>query len=342
MRDYFGVLQLGGWPADGPVTQWDFLDLVSRQRALNFEPGREHLYSNTGYVLLSIVVQRASGRSLREYAATELFAPLGMTRSAFRDDHTALVRGRARAYASTGPGVFRVSEPGFDVVGDGGLYTTVEDLAKWDPGRLDAALGEPGLATMLTTPGRLANGDPTAYAFGLAVGTWRGLATWAHGGSYGGYRAYVLRLPDGRLGVSVLCNVSTANPTRLGQRVAEVYLGTELAPEPPAVRAPAGSAAPRPDGNAPDRPAWTPPAPAEYTGTYYSDEVNSRWTVLVKDGRVMVRRGTLAEEPLTPVEADTFARAGAATVRFTRDQAGRVVGLFVTAGRIRNVEFSRR
>ena len=91
LRDYFGLLGMTGWPSDGPVTEARFLDLVSRQKALNFDPGARHLYSNTGYVLLSILVKRVSGQSLREFADQAIFAPLGMTNSHFRDDHTMLV-----------------------------------------------------------------------------------------------------------------------------------------------------------------------------------------------------------------------------------------------------------
>ena len=128
LRDYFGLLGMTGWPNDGPITEARFLDLVSRQKALNFEPGSRHLYSNTGYVLLSILVKRVSGQTLREFADQAIFGPLGMSNSRFRDDHTMLVKNRAFAYSPRAGG-WQMNIPGFDVVGDGGLFTTVEDLA---------------------------------------------------------------------------------------------------------------------------------------------------------------------------------------------------------------------
>ena len=104
LRDYFGLLGMTGWPNDGPVTEAQFLDLVSRQKALNFDPGARHLYSNTGYVLLSILVKRVSGQSLRDFAAASIFKPLGMNNTHFHDDHEEIVKNRAYSYSSAGPG----------------------------------------------------------------------------------------------------------------------------------------------------------------------------------------------------------------------------------------------
>ena len=131
LRDYFTLLAVSGWPSDGQLTTDQFLSLLGRQERLNFAPGDEFLYSNTGYALLSIVVQRASGLSLRDFAARRIFRPLGMTHTEFRDDHTLLIPQRALGYQPEGS-TYRISQPQFDVVGDGGVYSTVDDLAKWD------------------------------------------------------------------------------------------------------------------------------------------------------------------------------------------------------------------
>src|SRR5688572_4122028 len=227
LRDYFGLLGMTGWPNDGPVTEAQFLDLVSRQKALNFEPGTRHLYSNTGYVLLSILVKRVSGQSLRDYAEAAMFKPLGMNNSAFRDDHTRLVRNRALAYSRGTDGTWRINVPGFDVVGDGGLYTTVEDLAKWGRNFGEWTIGK-DISNTIFTRGRLNGGDSIAYAFGLSRNVFRGQPTIEHGGAYGGYRAHLLRLPEQRFTVALLCNAANANPAGLAQRVAVALLGTRL------------------------------------------------------------------------------------------------------------------
>ncbi len=227
LRDYFGLLGMTSWPGDGPITEAQFLDLVSRQKALNFEPGARHLYSNTGYVLLSILVKRVSGQSLRDFAAAAVFKPLGMNNTAFRDDHTVLIRNRALAYSQV-RGEWRINVPGFDVVGDGGLYTTVEDLAKWARNFDDWTVGK-DIATTILTRGRLNNGDSIAYAFGLSRGRFRDRPTIEHGGAYGGYRAHLLRFPEQRFTVALLCNAGSINPASLAQRVARALMGDRLA-----------------------------------------------------------------------------------------------------------------
>jgi len=230
LRDYFGLLGMTGWPSDGPITEARFLDLVSRQKALNFDPGSRFLYSNTGYVLLSILVKRVSGQSLREFANQAIFVPLGMTNSAFRDDHTMLVKNRALAYSPRAGGGWQMNVPGFDVVGDGGLFTTVEDLAKWARNFDDHTVGGDQLAALVLTRGRLNSGDSIPYAFGLSHGVYRGQPTIDHGGAYGGYRTQVLRFPALRFAVVTLCNASTANAAQLSYAVAAVYLGDKLGP----------------------------------------------------------------------------------------------------------------
>ena len=229
LRDYFGLLGMTGWPSDGPLTEARFLDLVSRQKALNFDPGARHVYSNTGYVLLSILVKRVSGKSLREYSDQAIFAPLGMTNSHFRDDHTALVKNRALAYSPSGSS-WEMDVPGFDVVGDGGLFTTVDDMAKWARNFDDHTVGGDEIAARVLTRGRLTSGDSIPYAFGLSHGVYRGQPIIEHGGAFGGYRTQLLRFPAQHFAVITLCNASTANASRLSQSVAAVYLGDRLAP----------------------------------------------------------------------------------------------------------------
>lgn len=224
LRDYFDVLTLAGWPGDGPISERDFVELVSRQQALNFEPGTEYLYSNTGYVLLSLIVKRASGRSIREFAADEIFRPLGMASTQFRDDHTMPVKGRAAAYRRGDDGVYRLSMPGFDLVGDGGVYSTVEDVAKWIANFYEGRVGGRGAIETMHTQGRLNGGERISYAFGLNLGSHRGHRTVDHGGSYGGYRTHLLRFPDERLAVATLCNVASADATALSRRVADLFL----------------------------------------------------------------------------------------------------------------------
>jgi CubicO group peptidase (beta-lactamase class C family) len=231
LRDYFGLLGMTGWPSDGPITEAQFLDLVSRQKALNFAPGERHLYSNTGYVLLSVLVKRVSSKSLREFADEAMFKPLGMNNTQFRDDHRRLVKNRAFAY-TLAPAGWQLNVPGFDVVGDGGLYITAEDLAKWARNYDDRTVGANDVTAQVLTRGRLNVGDSIPYAFGIVHNVFRGLATLEHGGAYGGYRTHLMRFPSQRFAVAMLCNSSAANAAGLSQRVASIFLGDRLADVP--------------------------------------------------------------------------------------------------------------
>ena len=311
LRDYFGLLGMTGWPNDGPVTEAQFLDLVSRQKALNFEPGSRSLYSNTGYVLLSILVKRVSGNSLREFADQAMFAPLGMTNSHFRDDHTMLVKHRAFAYSPRGTG-WQMNVPGFDVVGDGGLFTTAEDLAKWARNFDDRTVGGEALAARVLTRGRLTSGDSISYAYGLVHNVYRGQPVIEHGGAYGGYRTNLLRFPAHRLAVAVLCNASTANAAQLSQAVATVFLGDRLgAVTAAATTSSAGSATTI---------KLSPEQLARYAGAYWDPRSETLRRIEARDSMLVVLGTPIV---LSPVSETSF-RASLinATVTFAVDRAG--------------------
>ena len=310
LRDYFGLLGMTGWPNDGPVTEAQFLDLVKRQKSLNFDPGARHLYSNTGYVLLSILVKRVSGQSLREYAESALFKPLGMSNSAFRDDHTRLVKNRALAYSRGTDGTWRINVPGFDVVGDGGLYTTVEDLAKWGRNFDDWTVGK-DIASTIFTRGRLNGGDSIAYAFGLSRNVLRGQPTIEHGGAYGGYRAHLLRLPEQRFTVALLCNAASANAAALAQRVAVALLGNRL---------PAPTASTPTNGQPNDRVSVTKDQITPLAGAYWDARSEQMRRFEVRDTMLaQVGSGTA----LVPLSANRFRSAtGGVVLVFTRTGNG--------------------
>lgn len=229
LRDYIGLLTLAGARIDDVTTDDDALAIVARQKALNFDPGAEHLYSNTGYFLLSIIVERASGMSLRDFAREKIFAPLGMTRTHYLGSYDDVVPDRALAYAPRGGG-YRTDMSRWLQLGDGAVFTNVEELLAWDENFYHPTVGGTAMLTALQTPGKLADGSALRYALGLMVGEYRGQRTVAHGGAWGGYRAELLRFPDQHFSVATLCNLGTSDPSGLARRVADVYLADVLAP----------------------------------------------------------------------------------------------------------------
>lgn len=217
LRDFVSLKLLAGKGLSDPETREDGLRVILRQRELNFRPGEESDYSNSGYALLATVIERASGVRLADYLAQNVFAPLGMadTRVTAPDD---VVPRRATAYAPYAGGGFRLAMPNAD-----GIHTTVEDLARWDRNFYAPVVGDAAWIEQLVTPGRLNNDDHVEYALGQEVDRYRGRPRVFHAGAFGGYRAMLWRLPADSLSVALLCNVSSASAF-LAEPVGDVYL----------------------------------------------------------------------------------------------------------------------
>ena len=232
IRDYLGLWGQSGRSFADEIPEEVALDLISRQRAVEFEPGSRFSYSNSGYFLLSVVVKRASGQSLRQYDQANMFGPLGMTDTHFHDDANQIVPRRAEGYQPSPKGGFEIVKTSFAGVGDGGLLTTVLDLQKWDENFYANRLGTRGQALIdqVTTVGRLNSGDAQTYAFGLMPSRYRGVPMITHGGSFIGFRAELMRLPVQHFSVAILCNDYTADPSALAMQVADLYLTDKLAP----------------------------------------------------------------------------------------------------------------
>lgn len=244
LRDQWDLLALAGWRDDDLITDQDVLNITTRQRSLNFAPGDDHLYCNTGYTLQGVIIQRVTGRSLREFAQERIFGPLGMTHTHFHNNHAEIVPGRTQAYedvreqagVASGPGSvnqrdgsdprerYRISIPVFDTTGTTSLFTTVEDFLRWDQ---NYATGQVAgdLLELRTTPAVLNGGRALTYAFGLVVDNHRGIRTFNHSGGDAGYRSHYLHIPELRLGATVFCNLGSMNPPALLDEVIDVVLG---------------------------------------------------------------------------------------------------------------------
>jgi CubicO group peptidase (beta-lactamase class C family) len=296
LRDYLELMELAGWNFEDVSTDDDALSIIVRQRELNFEPGAEYLYSNSGFFLLSVIVKRVTGQSLRAFATERIFRPLGMKDTHYHDDHTEIVARRATGYSPRKDGGFRIDMSFFEQTGDGSVYTTVRDLLRWDRNFYEGTVGGRGLVEQLTTPGKLRDGQPLHYALGLSIDRHKGLARVSHGGSWAGYRAELMRFPEQRLSVACLCNLSTARPSRLATEVAEAHLGAALAPS---VEAAVGR---------PERTGGVALSPAELqalAGSYRSPASGLVRRLRVDGGKLKIEAFGGTYE-LTPAEGRTF------------------------------------
>ena len=283
-------------------------------------------------------MKRVAGRSLRELADERMFKPLGMAKTHFHDDHTMVVPGRTSAYAQTRGG-WRVSIPNFDVYGATNLFTTVGDLLKWEANFDHPVVGDRALLGQMETPARLSNGEAIGYGFGLVVNRYRGARVIEHDGGDAGYRSYVGRFPEHRLAIAVLCNAATSNPTLLARGIADAYLGDALAPVETTGtrRAVSAAAAVTPSPHATTVPVSPLP---DYAGDYYSEEVDARYQVAVRNSALSFRTGTSDPTLAWRVRSDTFEWNDYYSVEFIRS-GRRVTGFEVTNDRMRRVRFVR-
>jgi CubicO group peptidase (beta-lactamase class C family) len=321
LRDQWNLLIMAGWRlSEDVVRDDDVLDLVSRMKSLNFKPGDEHLYSNTGYTLLAQIVKRVSGQSLREFTEANIFKPLGMTHTFFRDDHAVIVKNQAYAYNAGPGGAFKLSVPNYDTVGASSLLTTVEDLAKWDQNFYDYRIGGKSIIEQMQVPGVLNGGTKIDYAMGLAVGKYKGLKIVEHSGGDAGYRSHLIRFPDQRFSVACLCNVGSANPSLLTKQVSEVYLTGQLT-----------EAKSQSTQNAPAAEVkLTDQQIAAKVGIYWSSNSGDIARVTEKDGKLFIAAAG-GSSPLSPVAENRFrilARPG--EVSFESPRSGGAQRLILT------------
>ena len=232
MRDWGSVASISGWGrGERSHRHAHVLDIVSRQSALNFEPGHEYSYSNTGYNLLAVVVDRASGMPFAEFSRARIFEPLGMSDTQWRDDYRRIVPRRSTAYSAADDG-FLINRPIEYVHGNGGILSTVGDLQTWNAALTDGHLGGEEFVRMMHDQATLNDGRRISYAGGLQIRAFAGVPSITHTGSTAGYRGFIGRYPDQRLSVAILCNVGNANPGALGAEVARFFLGDAASPDP--------------------------------------------------------------------------------------------------------------
>jgi len=236
LREWRPIAIFGGLPEDTYVySNQDILQLASKQHALNFDPGTAYSYTNTGFNIIPILIERVlgNGKSFQTFTRESIFAPLGMEHTRWRDDFRAVVPNRALAYRHPdGAATWTQDTPIENIIGAGGLLTTVGDLLLWNENFTHAKVGGPELVKAQQTPATLSGGHQIPYAAGLTLNTVNGLREVSHGGATGGYRTWLGRYPDQAVSVAVLCNSAAANPLKLGRDTASLWTGAAAAKPP--------------------------------------------------------------------------------------------------------------
>jgi CubicO group peptidase (beta-lactamase class C family) len=228
IRDYLQISYLKGLGDDDYYTDDNVMKWLINQTDLNFAPGEEFLYSNSGYWLLGQIVKKVAGINMAEFAKKEIFEPLGMSNTHFHNDHTQIVKNRASGYVPSNNETYKISMTTLNMIGDGGIFTTINDIKKWDDAYYKSNVLSSKFWGMMTQQGILNNGEVIDYASGLMIGKYKGLKTVRHGGAFVGFRAELLRFPEQKLSIAIFANRGDANPSKMANQVADILLKDKL------------------------------------------------------------------------------------------------------------------
>jgi CubicO group peptidase (beta-lactamase class C family) len=203
----------------------DVLALLAARDSVYFPAGSQYRYSNSGYVLLGLIVARVSGMSLPDFLHARIFAPLGMQSSVMHVEGRDTIPQRAYGYSPQG-GTFVQTDQSVTsaTLGDGGIYTNVDDLVKWDRALREGSLVDSATLQLATTPPSLPGGAETQYGFGWWVDQYRGEPRWRHTGETSGFRNAIQRFPRRGLTIIVLTNRSSGEPAAIVERIADRLL----------------------------------------------------------------------------------------------------------------------
>ena len=292
LREYQALVLFGGLGTDNAYSPKAILNILARQKNVSFKPGEKYQYSNSGYFLLGVIVERVSGKSLRAFAEENIFKPLGMKNTLLFDNRFDVVKNRAHGYQVGPDKSIRARSSLFELVGAGGVLTTVEDLYLWDQNFYEPKVGNKELIELVTTPGTLNSGEKMKYAFGFWRGEYKGLPTILHSGNMSGYRAQILSFPEQKFTVIALSNNSAIFPNAIVRKLADIYLEGQLKPEVPGPK--------KVVETLPPAIALSEKEALRYAGMYASRESGAVFKLSLKDGK-LINSGLLANE--TPVMA---------------------------------------
>jgi CubicO group peptidase (beta-lactamase class C family) len=228
IRDWPGVLVLGGRRFDDVISFSEILNMARRQQALSFPPGEMYSYSNTGYNLLARIVETTTKDDFSDWIHDNILNPLEMVQSHFHDDLGTVITNRVRSYQGTKKGPFRNVGNQLMALGSSSLYSTVNDLLKWIRHFEQPTITTPSVIEKTMQPGSLNHGESSGYAYGFRAGKYRGTKRISHSGGWAGFRTYLLYLPEFKLGIVVLSNWSGMNTSSIAHKIAAITLGNEF------------------------------------------------------------------------------------------------------------------
>jgi CubicO group peptidase (beta-lactamase class C family) len=345
IRDQWSLLTLAGWRMDDIITTEQILKIIRRQKELNFEPGSQFSYSNSGYTLLAEIAARVSGKTFAEYMKENIFAPLGMNDTQFYDDANRIVKNRADSYEKLG-GAYQKKNLNHSVVGATGLLTTVEDLSKWALNFENPKVGDAELIRRFDEPSLLNNGQPVLFAVingensyhakGQFTRNYRGVDLLNHSGHDAGFRTFLLRFPGKKLSIIALSNDEHLNIFQTSFTIANLYLKNDLKEMP--------NVNPVTPASEKDKPVKESNVNLkDFEGRFYSEELSTDYWAKVRNGKLVLTHTRLRDTELNETGKDKFAGniEFAVEVEFVRNKDNTVTGFKISNFGAKNVRFDK-
>lgn len=285
MREFLDMIALSGADARAPISAAEMSKLMRGQPDLNFKPGDRLMYCNTGFRLLSEVVEKIAGEPMEDLMRKRIFEPLGMANTRLMRLDDEVVPGLATHHLQQPDGSYKKGRWGTPIAGEGGVVSNLDDMLAWSANLLSdkPKLGTAEIFKKMMTPPKFNSGETSVYAHGLQWAPWRGTPGTGHGGGVAGGRSGTYQFPEHKLTVCILGNLDNISPYTISRKVADIVLGDKLTPLPPA----------------------PPMADLEkLTGLYWDDARGEPIELVVDKGELISRLGH--KTPLWQLSPDTF------------------------------------
>lgn len=341
IRDQWQLLAIAGTRIDDVITQDHIIKVLSRQQALNFKPGAEYSYSNSGFTMLAEIVRSVTGQSLRKFTDSAIFRPLGMNHTHFHDDYTEIEKNRAYSYSMTDSAHFANSILSYSNAGATSLFTNVGDMSKWIMNFYNPVVGDRKDIAQLTQTGLLNNGKKISYALGIVVDEHKGWRRYSHSGADAGYRTSIAVFPDLKMGFIVFSNFDDSRPGQKTDEIADLFIKDTIS------KRPGKSETPHTDpGKAITKDitaTLTDQQLQGYTGIYYCPELDCKYGIVLKDHQLWltnakyndIRLSLTADDQLT----DDYWFMD--HLKIGKDSKNKISGFEVNSGRIRHLLFKK-
>ncbi len=335
MRSLHLMLEIAGWRGDDTRTNDDLLRFITKQRDLNFIPGDEYMYCNTGYILMGMIIERLTGQDFPSWMRENIFLPLGMYNTYVEDKYNRIVPDNATSYNGSAQNGFERAVEYWGYTGSGNIHSTTGDMLKWFACFHSPPGGWGDAFKMMQTTDTLNNGNPNNYAFGVIVDKYRGMDRISHSGSIGGFRSFGCTFPESRTEIVLLTNFSSSDVT--GKSAAVVNILYDM---PGLERSGQGSRPAR------DTTEYIPDSKylEGIAGDYWSPELETQYSFSVKDGQLTGYHNRHGEFSTKAIGKDRFTSNSGFISRITivRDKRGKVTGMKVSNSRVRDLWLEKR